>query len=65
MTTAVLTNRFSSRATSIADTAYLAEGDKVQAIANHKIALTLDPASRSSAQALQTLGVPSERLSSK
>jgi hypothetical protein len=45
--------------------AYLAEGDKAQAIANYKIALTLDPASRSSAQALQTLGVPSERLSSK
>jgi hypothetical protein len=45
--------------------AYMAGGDKVQAIVNYEIALTLDPASRSAAQALQELGVPSERLSSK
>ena len=45
--------------------AYMAGGDKAQAIANYKIALTLDPANRSSAQALQELGVPSERPSSK
>jgi tetratricopeptide (TPR) repeat protein len=44
--------------------AYLAAGDKAQAIANYKVALTLDPANRSSAQALQTLGVPSDRPSS-
>jgi hypothetical protein len=102
MTTAVLTNRFSPLATSIAGTAlptvarlwYLtavvgqlafaftvslgglymiwirgsladAEGDKAQAIANYKISLQLDPASRSAVQALEKLGAPSEPLSSK
>jgi len=45
--------------------AYMAGGDRAQAIANYKIALELDPASRSAAQALQELGVPSERLSPK
>ena len=43
--------------------AYLAGGDKAQAIANYRIALSLDAANRSSAQALQKLGVPSERPS--
>jgi uncharacterized membrane protein len=36
-----------------------------QATANYRIALELDPASRSAAQPLQTLGVPSALLSSK
>jgi uncharacterized membrane protein len=45
--------------------AYLADGDKAQAIAKYEIALQLDPASRSAAQALQKLGVPSERVSSR
>ena len=45
--------------------AYMADGDKAQAIANYEIALTLDPANRSAAQALQELGVPSERRPSK
>jgi hypothetical protein len=43
--------------------AYLAGGDKAQAIANYRIALSLDAANRSSAQALQKLGVPGERPS--
>ena len=45
--------------------ACMASGDKAQAIANYKVALELDPASRSAAQALQTLGVASDRLFSK
>jgi tetratricopeptide (TPR) repeat protein len=45
--------------------AYLADGDKAQAIANYKIALSLDAANRSSAEALQKLGVASQQPSPK
>jgi hypothetical protein len=45
--------------------AYLAAGDQAQAVANYKIALRLDPASRSAAEALRNLGAPDERLSSR
>jgi len=45
--------------------AYMADGDKAQAIANYKIALSLDAANRSSAEALQKLGVPRQQPSPK
>jgi hypothetical protein len=45
--------------------AYLADGDTAQAIANYEIALELDPASRSAAEALQKLGVPRDRPPTK
>lgn len=45
--------------------AYMADGDKAQAIANYKIALSLDAANRSSAEALQKLGVPRQPPSPK
>ena len=45
--------------------AYLADGDKAQAIANYKISLQLDPTNRRAVQALQGLGAPSARVFSK
>jgi tetratricopeptide (TPR) repeat protein len=63
-----VTSRLFSQSSNAYDSlgeAYLAAGDRAQAVANYRIALQLDPARQSAAEALQKLGVPTERLFSK